>query len=194
MKSEGTMSLTFGLQTPRGLFDKLKRDAALLDEELTSDGFFNFVVTGYSIIDWLKHEPSVPRASTEAMYANRWIKICGDLATAGKHFRLDKRVPITSNTSLRLAGYGIGRYGKMPYGEAEESIQIDLNDGVSVSGFELVKNVVETWETLQTGRKRRSMDSRNGGGETRARRGSMIQDGRNCGNTSRREAFPVRFC
>jgi len=80
------MSLTFGLQNPRDLLDKLKRDAALLEEEVTSDRFFNFVVTGYSIVDWLKHEPSVPQAATLAMYKDRWIKICGDLATASKHF------------------------------------------------------------------------------------------------------------
>ena len=75
------MPLTFGLQTPRHLFDKLKRDVALLDDDVTSDRFFNFVVTGYSIIDWLKHEPSVPHAATEGMYKDRWIKICGDLAS-----------------------------------------------------------------------------------------------------------------
>jgi hypothetical protein len=46
------MTLTFGLETPRDLLEKLKRDAALLREEATSDKFFNFVVTGYSIIDW----------------------------------------------------------------------------------------------------------------------------------------------
>ena len=37
------------------------------------------------------------------------------------------------------------------------------------------------------------MDGRNGGGDTRARRGSMIQDGRNCGNAWRLEAFLAHF-
>ena len=39
------MSLTFGLQTPRDLLEKLKRDGSLLDDEVTSDRLFNFVIT-----------------------------------------------------------------------------------------------------------------------------------------------------
>ena len=56
------MSLTYGLQTAKELLEKLRRDAALLDEEVSSDRFFNFVVTGYSLIDWIKNDPAVPAA------------------------------------------------------------------------------------------------------------------------------------
>src|SRR5262245_23187408 len=109
------MSLTFGLKTARDLLDKLKRDADLLDEEVTSDRFFNFVVTGYSLVDWLKHEPSVPRAAIEAMYKDQWIKICGDLATASKHYQLTSRPPIVSDTKSSQ-GWGMGRFGKGGWG------------------------------------------------------------------------------
>jgi hypothetical protein len=37
-------ALTYGLETPSDLLAKLKRDAALLKDEVTSDRFFNFVV------------------------------------------------------------------------------------------------------------------------------------------------------
>jgi hypothetical protein len=57
------MSLTYGLSTAKELLEKLQRDAALLDEEVTSDRFFNFVVTGYSLIDWVKNDPVVPAAA-----------------------------------------------------------------------------------------------------------------------------------
>src|ERR1700690_3264440 len=83
------MALTFGLEDARSLFDKLKRDARLLDEEVTSDKFFNFVVTGYSMIDWIKNDVSksaTVRNAVEAMYTNHWIKVCGNIATASKHF------------------------------------------------------------------------------------------------------------
>jgi hypothetical protein len=143
------MTLTYGLRTPRDLFEKLKRDALLLDEEVTSDRFFNFVVTGYSLIDWLKHEPSVLPADTEAMYKDQWIKICGDLATASKHFALDpkKRTPITSKAESER-GYGLGRYGKGGFGIGEEDIQIELNNGTSFYCLELVQSVIDTWETF----------------------------------------------
>lgn len=53
------MSLTYGLETARDLFEKLSRDANLLDEEVTSDSFFNFVVTAYSLVDWVQNDPTV---------------------------------------------------------------------------------------------------------------------------------------
>ena len=91
------MSLTYGLQTAKELLEKLRRDAALLDEEVSSDRFFNFVVTGYSLIDWIKNDPAVPAAAKAAvspLYSDPWLKVCGDLATASKHFILTTRVPM----------------------------------------------------------------------------------------------------
>jgi hypothetical protein len=143
------MSLTFGLQTPRDLFEKLKRDGNLLDEEVTSDHFFNFVVTGYSLIDWLKHEPSIPQTAVQKMYADHWIKICGDLATASKHFKLTTRKnPITADAKSDFHGYGLARYGKGRYGSGEESIQVELNDGSTLSALDLMQNVIQTWDSF----------------------------------------------
>ncbi len=58
------MALTFGLRTPRDLLEKLERDAALINDEVTSDRFFNFVVTGYSMVDWIKNDSSIPDSGT----------------------------------------------------------------------------------------------------------------------------------
>jgi len=91
------VNLTFGLQTPRDLLGKLKRDAALLNEEVTDDRFFNFVVTGYSIIDWVKKGDFSDTVTTAVweMHKEQSIKICGDIAIASKHFKLKTRDPIT---------------------------------------------------------------------------------------------------
>jgi hypothetical protein len=143
-QGEGEM-LTFGLRTPRDLLEKLKRDGTLLDDEVTSDRFFNFVITGYSLIDWLKHEPTVARSDVEAMYQDQWIKICGDIANASKHFSLTTRTPIASKVNSQQ-GFGVGRFGKGGFGVGEEGIVIELNDGSSFSCLELVRKVIETWE------------------------------------------------
>ena len=142
------MSLTLGLSNSRDLFDKLKRDAALLDEEVTSDRFFNFVVTGYSIIDWVKNGPPNPAAQTDVLevHGDPWVKVCGDLCTAAKHFALKNRVPITSQADSTKGPYGTGRYGRGAYGVGEESIRIELTDGSCFSCLDLVKNVIEAWE------------------------------------------------
>lgn len=88
------MSLTYGLKTAKDLLDKLRRDAKMLDDEVSSDRFFNFVITGYSLIEWVMKDPSVPQSAKTTsekanLYKNQWLKVCGDIADASKHFTLD---------------------------------------------------------------------------------------------------------
>jgi hypothetical protein len=142
------MALTFGLTSARDLLAKLQRDAVLLEEEVTADRAFNFVVTGYSLIDWIRNEPSVPsaaKAAAQVLYADQWLKICGDLATGCKHFELTRRTPITSS-ALPARGFGVGRFGKGNYGDGEQSILIQLNNGNTCDCLELVQGVLSTWE------------------------------------------------
>ena len=145
-------SLVPGLDSAKDLHAKLQRDAALLDEEVSSDAFFNFVVTGYSLIDWIKNDPGVPAAARtqseiDALYADKWLKVCGDLAAAAKHFTLTKRKPITFSATSRQ-GYGMGRYGKGRYGVGEKSIEVALNDGTRFSALELVEGVLDMWQSF----------------------------------------------
>lgn len=143
------MTLTFDLKSARDLFAKLQRDAEALDQQVTSDRLFNFVVTGYSMIDWIKNDPNVPApaktaAVVDGLRNDRWLRVCGDLANACKHFTLQKRSPVTASARSE-SGYGAGRFGHGGYGIGEESIDIQLNDGASLQCLELVKNVLETW-------------------------------------------------
>lgn len=152
VSSQTTMSLTFGLSSAKDLHAKLHRDAALLEKEVTSDGLFNFVVTGYSLVDWVKKDTSVPAAARTAkevdvLYADRWLEVCGDLATAAKHFTFKKRIPITTSATSRK-GWGMGRLGKGGYGVGEESIKVQLNDGTEFSALELVKGVLASWDNF----------------------------------------------
>lgn len=146
------MSLTYGLATAKDLLEKLERDAALLDEEVTSDRFFNFVVTGYSLIDWVKNDPSVPsaaRTAVSSLYSDPWLQVCGDIANASKHFVLKKRTPITAGTTSKQ-GWGLGRWGKGGWGVGEESIIVTLNDATTYSGLDLMKGVLHTWKDFFT--------------------------------------------
>ena len=148
-ESKSIMSLTYGLASICDLYAKLLRDANALDDEVTSDRMFNFVLTGYSMIDWIKNDPSVPAsakdsAAIDELHSDQWLKICGDLATASKHFKLTKRVPITT-AATSDTGFGIGRWGKGGYGVGEENIVVQLNDGTSFHCLDLVNGVQATW-------------------------------------------------
>jgi hypothetical protein len=138
----------FKFERPRNLLEKLKADAALLDDEVTSGTLFNFVGPGYHLIDWIKNDASTSQATkqaVESMYQNRWIKVCGDLATASKHHVLSKRTPVTERAETEQ-GWGIGRYGKDGFGIGEEQITVILTDGEKIDCLDLVKRVVATWE------------------------------------------------
>jgi hypothetical protein len=73
------MTLTYGLSTTRDLFAKLQHDGVALDEEVTSYRLFNFVVTGYCMIDWIKNDPAIPasaKAAVQRLYTDEWLRIC----------------------------------------------------------------------------------------------------------------------
>ena len=132
------MSRTFNLLSVRDLFAKLRRDADALDQEVTSDRLFNFVITGYSLIDWVKNDPNNPHKEEDPVIkrlrTDKWLKICGELANSCKHFALEepnrrkqRRKPITVS-ALSKQGFGLGRYGRgwVPKGTGEESTAIQL--------------------------------------------------------------------
>ena len=147
------MALTFGFNTARDLLSKLERDATLLlDESVTGDRFMNFVLTGYALIDWIKNDPAVPGAAKQhsvvhALYADRALKVCGDLANSVKHFTLTSRMPITRDADTE-SGFGVGRYGTGGYGEGEEEIVITLNDGTVLNALDFVQDVLTVWKTF----------------------------------------------
>lgn len=146
------MTQVAGFNSVRDLYAKLRRDAAFLDQQVTSDGFFNFVVTGYSMIDWIKNDPSVPASAkahtaVQRLYTYQWLKVCGDLATAAKHFKLTRRIPVTAS-AVSSRGFGAGRFGRGGWGSGEEGIEVALNSGASFHGLDLVRGVLATWHSF----------------------------------------------
>ena len=145
------MNLTFGFNSVRDVFAKLQRDGTSLQEQgVTADTFFNFVVTGYSMIDWVRNDPSLPSSTQgknaiDALYSDRWLKICGDFATAIKHFKLTSRTSMVAKT-VTDQGFGVGRFGIGPLGVGEHHIDIELDCGTHVNALELVTGVIETWK------------------------------------------------
>jgi hypothetical protein len=141
------MALTYGLLSARSLYEKLQRDAKALKEEVNSDRFFNFVVTGYSLIDWVKKIRQFHKQlklPLKIFTDDQWIKTCRDLANASKHFTLNYP-PITSSATSEQ-GFGVGRFGLGGFGLGEERIEVKLTDGSSFDCFELVDGVMNTWK------------------------------------------------
>ena len=142
--------LTASLTSFRHLHEKLLRDFARLSNEVTGDAFFDFVVTGYSLIDWVKNDPSIHAAAksdVDILYDDTWLRICGDIATGMKHFTLRKRTPVTSSVSSS-EGFGLGRFGKGDYGVGEQSIVVLLKSGQTYDCSELAEGVTQSWASF----------------------------------------------
>ena len=142
------------LRSASDLLQKVRRDAKLLEDEVTSDRFFNFVVTAYSLIDWIQHDPTVPisaKAPSEiaALRGDQWLLLCGDAATGAKHFKLTQRTPTATKVSA-VSGWGVGRFGKGKWGVGEEHITVHLPDGRVYGALELVRGVLDTWKGFFT--------------------------------------------
>lgn len=143
------MTLTPGLMSAVDLFHKLQRDISRLDKEVSSDCFFDFVITGYSLIDWVKNDPSLPatvrsQSEIDQLHAEPWLKVCGDLANASKHFKLTRRSPVVTGAASRT-GYGAGRYGISEYGKGEEDIEVEIGDGNVWTAREFAVGVLQAW-------------------------------------------------
>lgn len=153
MVSYQNSDLRYGLRTARDLYEKLRRDAARLDEQVTSDGFFNFVVTAYSLADWIKNDPSIPQSARQDPEATKHkgadiLLLCGELANGSKHFLLTKNTPPSASKVTSSMGYGVGRFGTGLFGVGEEEIAIEMRDGTLRTCLEFVQQVLHFWEAF----------------------------------------------
>ncbi|MFW6263142.1 MAG: hypothetical protein ACOC34_03835 [Thermotogota bacterium] len=146
------MSLTYSFKTSKDLLSKLKRECESLKQEVTGDRFFNFIVTAYHIIDWIKKDPTVPKNAklkVNQFYKNTYIAICRDICNASKHFSLSNNYEnkITDSTTSRK-GFGYGRMGAGLLGDGEESIIIVCSDGTSHDALDLAQHILDVWEVF----------------------------------------------
>jgi hypothetical protein len=145
-------ALIYGLTSAKHLLEKLRREHARLNEEVTSDNFFNFVVTGYHLVEWVKKDPTVSQAAKNdlpSVRAASCIATCRDLTNASKHFALNANYQNqVANDAKSERGFGVGRFGKGGYGVGEEYICVELRDGSTIDALRLAKEVITEWESF----------------------------------------------
>jgi hypothetical protein len=147
------MSMRYGLESASDLFAKLERDAKLLEDEVTSDRFLNFVVTAYHLCEWVEKDNGVGEVAKGDVRDNiretECIKICRDLANASKHFELNGRYRNqTIESADSNSGFGEGRYGKGGFGEGEQEIRITLLNNREINALDLKNEVIRTWSNF----------------------------------------------
>lgn len=140
------MNLTYSFQKPHDLFEKMERDAAALDDCVTGDRAFNFVITAYHIQDWVisSAETQETKDALKTLTNSKPFQLCRDLANASKHMVITRYDPSAEDASSSQ-GFGVGRFGKGPFGVGEESIEITHSDGSTINILQLKDEIVSLW-------------------------------------------------
>ena len=97
------MKYVHDFQTPRNIFEKLIRDSDKLDNRVSGDAIFNFILTAYHFQEWIKKSPiesteSVKRLLRKAAN-HKYIKLCKDIITAKVHFNVEIDDPTVTEGS-----------------------------------------------------------------------------------------------
>ena len=73
------MPLTFGLQDASDMLAKLHHEHERLEREVTSYNLFNFVVTAYHLIEWVKRRSGCARRAKrdlDSIRKDTYIAVC----------------------------------------------------------------------------------------------------------------------
>ena len=83
----------FEIASPRDLLKKAKRDYVKMKADTSTDTVFNFFVTTYHVVDYVKALGTVGDSTIEQLYADDDFKICQFLCNKGKHIKLRSGEP-----------------------------------------------------------------------------------------------------
>lgn len=158
------MSLSFGMNSPRDLLEKVRRDLVRLEtaasaqvEEQISDALFDFAVAVTSLKDWLKKQSS--SAFTDQDVENHVrgsvaLSSFRDIANAGKHRGITRYSPSISEVSASATAVIIPSpdpvSGARPTAPAKPTFKIKVirRDGARLEAVQLSKQALADWETF----------------------------------------------
>ena len=87
----------FGMSSPREMLDKAKRELSKMKSDLNPDTIFNFFVTTYHVMDYVKTATRVPSPSAiKDMYDDEDFKMCQFVCNQGKHSILRTVTPYSA--------------------------------------------------------------------------------------------------
>jgi hypothetical protein len=131
------------------MLEKAKREFKRLANNLESDNIFNFFVTAYHVIDYIKALDSVPKKDIQKLYSNPDFKKCRFICLKSKHHVLNKgNMRDDEFITYRRPGAMLGEFvigesvldGKRAYFIVDKIEQIDVLD--------LGERVINLWETF----------------------------------------------
>jgi hypothetical protein len=158
--------------SPVELLHKASRDGQVLtqalsicDESAVRDSLFNFAISGYHLVDWVKaFRPDLKETVTVLLNDSDSIRTCRDLCNASKHVILTLNrgayqahppvvdavnISATAATSLpnmKEVSTQASIQGIAPTPQPPWRLKIQMKGGRKITAEELVSNVIGDWE------------------------------------------------
>lgn len=141
---------------PRYLLEKAKRDREILtrdlahwDGKVVPDSVFNFSVTVYHVVDWVKaYKPALEQAAYEWLNSREELGVFRDLSNASKHVKLDlerppykKHPPVFDKAKLSATSETIVRAGGQKC-----RFKIQSKNGTRLAVEEWATRAVNAWD------------------------------------------------
>lgn len=138
----------FELRTPRDLLDKAQRDYAKMKAETSTDTIFNFFVTTYHVVDYVKALGTVPKAAIDQLYEDPDFMMCQFLCNKGKHLKLSQESSFEAKYEPAISGTPTGSFCLEADILSGPERFIVLDGGKEVDPVDLGGKLIHKWETF----------------------------------------------
>ena len=114
----------FEISSPRDMLEKAKRELEKMKLELTTDTVFNFFVTAYHVMDYVKAQGKARKIEIDKMYADSDFEMGNFICNKGKHIQLKKGDPYKTKYKPG-ATLGRANLGEIEFGAAESYVIVE---------------------------------------------------------------------
>ena len=130
---------------PRDILNKAHRDLARLHSDPNIDTVFDFFVTAYHVMDYVKALGTVPATSLDSLYAEEDFQMCQYICNKGKHLALRRG---DSYETHRRPGAALGDFtlGETPLGA--DPAYLVIGDSGQVNVVDLADRIFDRWEAF----------------------------------------------
>ena len=136
----------FEISSPRDLYDKAKGDFQIMTDETSTDTVFNYFVTTYHVMDYVKSLGTIPNDDIKQIYKDDDFKMCQYLCNKGKHFKLRSVEPYEAKHLPEVPGGVLGSFvlDSDQLGAKEKFVILD--NGKEVNVMELGERLIKLWD------------------------------------------------
>ena len=134
----------FEISSPRDMLGKAKRDFAVMMSQLSVDSIFNFFVTAYHVMDYVKTQGKASDEAINKFYEDEDFKMCNYICNKGKHPK--KRSTLFETRHNKAALFDSACFDEVAFDQPESYVLIASGRRINV--IPLAQRILDKWENF----------------------------------------------